>query len=114
MTYATADMIKFRMRIGDGSRDPEIATAIAYSDAFCDGAIRAAGGAVPVASPTQDLKEASADIGAYYMFRASNPTVANYFLGSGETILARYIQGAVTVAMAGAKLTGRSGVRDET
>jgi len=114
MAYATSDMVKYRMRIPitDTTRDAEIAAAITFSDAFCDGVIRAAGGSVPVASPPQDLKEASADFAAFFIFRTQNPTVANFFMDSGETLIKRYTSG--TVKSAGAMISGKSGIRDET
>lgn len=113
MAYATSDMVKYRLRIpiADTTRDAEIAAAIVFSDAFCDGAIRAAGGSAPVSSPTQDLKEASADVAAFYVFRTQNPTVANFFLSSGETLVGRYVLGAVKSA--GAMISGKSGIRDD-
>jgi len=106
-------MVKQRMRIpvGDTSRDAEIAAALTYGDAYCNGMIKAKSGSIPVASPDQTLKEAAADFAAFFIFRTDNPTVANLFHDSGKTLIQAYLEGSVTGF--GAKISGKIGVRDE-
>lgn len=110
MTYADSAMIKDRMNITGESKDASILKAIAFGDAICDGLIEKAGGSTSVASPTQILREAAADFGAYYMHRATNPSTASLFWNSGLTMMGIYLAGT---EIAGALLTGTIGIRDE-
>ena len=115
MAYATSDMIKLRIGIptADTTRDAEITAAVVYGDARCDAIIEEAEGSTPVGSPTQKLKEAASDFGAYYIHRADgNTDLAKSFLASGKTIMGQYISGEVSAA--GAQLTGREGELDSS
>jgi len=113
LTYATVSMVKRRMRIQatDTGRDADIEAAITFGDAFCNGAIKANGGGTPVLIPPTELKEAAADLAAYYLFRSSNPTTASLYYDSGKTLLMNYVSGNLTTF--GVNQSGKSGVRDD-
>lgn len=111
MTYSTSTMVKSRTGVSGSGRDSDITAAITFADAYCDAAISAARGSIPVASPPQMLKEASADLAAYYVLRIDNPTTATLFYESGKTLLSNYIKKEYKAG--GVGRTGKRGVRDD-
>ena len=110
MAYSTSLMVKQRMKITGSTRDAEIALAVTYADTRCDVAIAANGGSIPVSSPPQSLKEASADFAAYFMHRINNPSVATLFVESAKTMLRNYI--VSEFRQGGSGITGKTGVHE--
>jgi len=110
MTYAESTMVKQRMKISGSSRDADISVAMTYGDARCDAAISADGGAIPVTSPHQILKEAASDFAAYFMHRIDNPTVATLFLESAKTLLSNYVK--KELRQGGSARTGKRDIHD--
>ena len=112
MTYATATMVKSRMKITGTSRDTEITAALEWADQMCDAMIVGAGGDGSVSSPSDMLKNAAADFAASYIMRTDTPDVATLYENSARTLMKGYI--AENVTTSGLGRTGRSGIRDDT
>ena len=94
MTYADKDMVKIRIGIDitETKRDNEIDAALTFADAMIDEALMAAGGSGSLSSPAQSVKESSADLAAYFIYRVKNPSTATLYWDSAMTLLKNYIR----------------------
>ena len=93
MGYATLSMVKERLGIpsDDTTKDTVLTNAIAYADGYIDSRLSEVDGSVPSPTP-QIIKDASADIAAYYYIRNLEPDRANIYLENGKMLLESYIR----------------------
>jgi len=85
-------MVKDRIGLerGDNTKDYLIASALAYADGYIDADFTRVSTTVPATTP-QLIKDASADLAAYYMLRSTKPELAETFHQSGLRNIAQYI-----------------------
>jgi len=94
MGYATLAMVKERLQmdVSESKHEEEILRAMSYADGWIDSQFAQYDKTVPIVPP-QQIKDASADLAAFYYLRNRTPSKATTFYETGTQLITDYLHG---------------------